>query len=369
MTGTRAAVVSESSGKFAITNVTLDDLRPDEVRVRMVSAGVCHTDAIVRDQIYPTPLPAVLGHEGAGVVEAVGSSVRSVSPGDHVVLSLNTCGWCANCLSGAGTYCSDLYARNFAGRRPDGSTSLSADGTRISSHFFGQSSFAERANVAERAVVPVRKDVPLELLGPLGCGIQTGAGAVINSLRPKAGSTIAVFGAGAVGAAAILAARLVGCSRIVAVDLNEDRLALARELGATDVLDGAAGDAPGQIMELTNGRGVDFAVDATGVPAVLRQAADSLALRGTVGLVGAAAPGTETSFETGLSLTRGWTLKMIIEGDAVPQVFIPALVDLYAAGRFPFDKLVKTYPFEGINDAFADSAAGTTVKPVLVMDS
>jgi aryl-alcohol dehydrogenase len=367
MAATRAAVVSEKAGRFAIEDVEIDDPRPNEVRVRIVGTGVCHTDAVVRDQVYPTPLPAVLGHEGAGVVESIGSAVTSVAPGDHVVLSMNTCGWCRNCLSGAGTYCNDLYARNFGGRRPDGSSALSLGGEILSSTFFGQSSFSTHANVAERSVVPVPKDLPLELLGPLGCGIQTGAGAVINTLRPAAGASFAVFGAGAVGAAAVMAAHIVGCARVIAVDLNADRLSLTREVGATDVVDASEGDVPARIMELTGGRGVDFALDATGAPAVLRQAADSLALRGVVGLVGAAAPGTETSFETGLSITRGWTLRMIIEGDSVPQVFIPQLVELWRAGRFPFDRLVRTYPFEEINEAFADAEAGKTIKPVLVM--
>jgi aryl-alcohol dehydrogenase len=362
-----AAVVSGKGGQFGLTEVELDDPRPDEVRVRIVGSGVCHTDAIVRDQVYPTPLPAVLGHEGSGIVEAVGSAVSHVQPGDHVVLSMNSCGTCTNCRSGGPTYCSDLYGRNFGGSRPDGTSAISGPGGTISSMFFGQSSFATHANVAGRSVVPVPQDVPLELLGPLGCGIQTGAGAVINAFRPRAGSSIAVFGAGAVGMAAIMAAYLVGCERVVAVDLNAARLATALELGATDTVDATAGGVPERIMELTSGAGVDFALDATGVPAVLRQAADSLALRGTVGLVGAAPPGTETSFETGLSMTRGWTLRMIIEGDAVPQVFIPRLVRLWLADRFPFDKLVQTYPFERINDAFADSEAGKTVKPVLLM--
>lgn len=362
-----AAVVSEQGGRFDLREVELDEPRADEVRVRVVGSGVCHTDAIVRDQVYPTPLPAVLGHEGSGIVESVGSAVTHVSEGDHVVLSMNSCGVCRSCRTADLTYCEDLYGRNFGGSRADGSSALSAGGQRLSSTFFGQSSFATHANVAGRSVVPVPADAPLELLGPLGCGIQTGAGAVINTFRPPAGSTLAVFGAGAVGLAAVMAAHLVGCSRVVAVDLNADRLALAKELGATDAVDASAGEVPGQIMELTGGQGVDFALDATGVPAVLRQAADSLALRGTVGLVGAAPPGTETSFETGLSMTRGWTLRMIIEGDAVPQVFIPQLVSLWQAGRFPFDKLVQSYPFEQINEAFADSEAGKTVKPVLRM--
>lgn len=363
---TRAAVVREPHGDLLIEELELDDLRPTEVRVRMVATGVCHTDAVVRDQIYPTPLPAVLGHEGAGVVDSIGSAVTTVAPGDHVVLSVNTCGQCKNCLEGASTYCESLYALNFGGRRADGTTALSDEADEaVSSHFFGQSSFATFATADERAVVKIADDVPLELMGPLGCGIQTGAGAVMNSLAPRAGTSIAIFGAGAVGLSALLAAVAVGCGRIIAVDVNPERLALARELGATDTVDAREPDVAGRIRELT-GDGVDFALETSGRSDVLRQAADALAVRGTVGVVGAQAPGSETAFETGLSMTRGWSLKMIIEGDSIPQVFIPRLIELWRQGRFPFDRLVRNYPFEQINEAFAASERGEVIKPVVV---
>ena len=362
---TTAAVAVGPHQPFELRHLELDDLAPNEVRVALVATGVCHTDAVVRDQIYPTPLPAVLGHEGAGVVEAIGSAVTSVKPGDHVILTVNSCGQCRQCLTGTPTYCDNLYVLNFGGRRPDGTTALTEGGQEISSSFFGQSSFATHANVAERALVKVDDDIPLKLAGPLGCGLMTGAGAVLNSLHPRAGSAIAIFGAGAVGSAAVLAALVAGCTTVIAVDIHQSRLDLATELGATHVVDSSKGSSVEAIMEITSGRGADVALDATGVPSVLRQAADSLAICGTVGLVGAAAPGTEVSFETGLSITRGWSLKMIIEGDSVPQDFIPRLVELWRQGRFPFEKLVQTYPFEQINDAFADSEAGKTVKPVL----
>lgn len=364
-----AAVVREPHGKFTLEALELDDPRPDEVRVRMVATGVCHTDAVVRDQVYPTPLPAVLGHEGAGIVEAVGSAVRGFEPGDHVVLTVNSCGRCGHCVSGELTYCTDLYSRNFGGRRPDGTTALRAGDTEISSYFFGQSSFASHANVAERALVKVRDDVPLELLGPLGCGIQTGAGAVLNSLRPQAGSSIAIFGAGAVGSAAILAALCTGCTTVIGVDVNDGRLERARQLGATHAINSAREDPAEAILKLTGAQGVDYALDATGVAGVLRQAADSLAVRGIVGLVGSGVPGTEASFETGISITRGWTLKMIIEGDSVPQVFIPRLIELWRQGRFPFDKLISSFDFSDINEAFAASERGDVLKPVVLLSN
>ncbi|MFT4307683.1 MAG: NAD(P)-dependent alcohol dehydrogenase [Microbacterium sp.] len=362
---TLAAVVREADGPITLEELELDALRPTEVRVRMTATGVCHTDAVVREQIYPTPLPAVLGHEGAGIVDAVGDAVTSVVPGDHVVLSVNTCGVCRHCREGAGTYCASLYALNFGGTRLDGTTGLTdASGAAVSSHFFGQSSFATIATADERAVVKVPDDVPLELMGPLGCGIQTGAGAVMNVLDPEAGSSFAVFGAGAVGLSALLAAVAVGCGTIVAVDVNDERLALARELGATHTVNGRTEDAPTRIQEITGG-GVDYALETSGVSAVLRQTVDSLGVRGTVGVVGAQAPGTETPFETGLSITRGWSLRMIIEGDSVPQVFIPRLIELWRQGRFPFDRLVREYPFAEIEEAFAASARGEAIKPVL----
>src|SRR5262245_31404181 len=205
----RAAVATAKSEPFAIEALEIDDPRDDEVLVRMVGVGICHTDLIVRDQYYPTPLPAVLGHEGAGVVERVGARVTKVQPGDHVVLSYLSCGTCPNCQRGQMFYCPQLFALNFGGGRLDGSKALRRRDSAISSHFFGQSSFATRAIANQRNAVKVSPDAPLHLLGPLGCGIQTGAGAVMNSLNPRAGSSIAVFGAGAVGTSAIMAARAV----------------------------------------------------------------------------------------------------------------------------------------------------------------
>ncbi len=362
---TRAAVVRGAHQPFEIATVELDDPRPDEVRVRMVASGVCHTDAVVRDQMVPTPLPAILGHEGAGIVEAIGVNVTTVLPGDSVVLSLNTCGKCEQCLTGHVAYCTQMSALNFGGRRADGSTAFSDDSGPISSHFFGQSSFAAHTNAPERSVVKVDADLPLELLGPLGCGIQTGAGAVLNSLEVPTGSTFAVFGTGAVGSSAILAAVVAGCTTIIAVDNVGSRLDLAKELGATHVINSGTQDVAAEVERITRGRGIDNAVDTTGVPAVLRQAADVLGIRGTVALIGAAAMGSEVHFEIGASLAKGWHFRTIIEGDAVPQVFIPQLIALWRQGRFPFDKLVRTYSLEDINQAFEDSRSGKVLKPVL----
>jgi aryl-alcohol dehydrogenase len=363
-----AAVTPSTGADFEITYVTLDDPRFDEVRVRLVATGICHTDAVVRDGVIPTPLPAVLGHEGAGIVTAVGSEVTTVAVGDHVVLSVNSCGTCMQCLSGHLAYCVNMFSRNFAGARPDGSTSLQAipSGDRVSSHFFGQSSFATFANVAERSVVKVDKDIDLTIVGSIGCGMQTGAGAVLNELQPAPGSAFAVLGAGAVGAAAIMAAVVAGCAVIIAVDVVPSRLELALELGATHVIDSSVDDVRTRIEQITAGAGLHRALDTTGRPDVLRAAADSLGIRGRLGLVGGSASGTESVFEIGDSLTRGWSFTTIIQGSAVPQTFVPALISLWRQGKFPMEKLVRRYQLDEINDAFRDSASGATIKPVIV---
>jgi len=334
--------------------------------VRIVSVGVCHTDAIVRDGIYPTPLPAVLGHEGAGVVEEVGSAVRSVVVGDHVVLGAAYCGYCRRCRAGEPAYCENLFAEDFGGRRRDGSTALKSEGEVVSSHFFGQSSFATYADVVEESVIKVDKDVPLEHLGPLGCGLNTGAGTVLNELKPPAGSSIVVFGTGAVGCAAIMAAKIAGCTTIVAIDIVDSRLELAKELGATHVINSKTEDIGAVLADITRGDGIDFAVDTTARPELLRAAADALGVRGTLALVGAGRPGSEVSFEYGSSLVKGWTFKTVVQGSSVPQVFIPRLIELWRQGRFPFEKLIGEYDLDHINEGFEASRNGSVIKPVVV---
>lgn len=363
-----AAVAREPKAPFAIETLNLDEIRPNEARVRLVAAGVCHTDAIVRDGVYPTPLPAVLGHEGAGIVEAVGSAVRSVKPGDHVIMSAAYCTHCTQCRAGSVAYCENLLAEDFGGRRTtDGTTSLSTlDGEEISSHFFGQSAFATHANVVESSLIPVPKDIPLESVAFLGCGVQTGAGAILNELRPPAGSSVAVSGAGAVGLAAVMAARVAGATTIVAIDVHESRLELAKELGATHVINARTSDTIEELKRITGAKGVNYILDTTAISPVVGSLANALSIRGTLALVGAAAPGTEAQFEIGASLVRGWTFKTIIQGSSVPQQFIPRLVSLWQQGRFPVEKLTRQYSLQDINKAFDDSASGEVVKPVIV---
>jgi aryl-alcohol dehydrogenase len=263
-------------------------------------------------------------------------------------------------------YCENLFAADFGGRRPDGSTALSKEGEVISSHFFGQSSFATHANVIRESVVKIDPDVPLEIVAPLGCGIQTGAGTVLNELKPEVESTLVVLGTGAVGSGAIMAGRVASCAKVIAVDIHDSRLELAKELGATHTINTRTVDLTEEILRITEGRGADYIVDTTARPELLRQAADGLGLRGTLVLVGAAAPGTEVTFEIGLSLVKGWTFKTVVQGSSVPQVFIPKLISLWREGRFPMEKLMKNYKLEDINQGFADSASGVTVKPVVV---
>ncbi|MCJ1688417.1 MULTISPECIES: NAD(P)-dependent alcohol dehydrogenase [Rathayibacter] len=361
-----AAVAREPQAPLTIETLELDELHAGEVLVRMVATGVCHTDAIVRDQVYPTPLPAVLGHEGAGVVERVGADVTTVKAGDHVLLAAAYCGHCDRCRAGQMAYCDNLFAADFGGRRTDGSTSLSKDGETISSHFFGQSSFATYANVVEESVVRIDDDIPLEIVAPLGCGIQTGAGTVLNELKPGLNSTLVVTGTGAVGFGAIMAGRVAGCSKVIAVDIVPSRLDLALEIGATHVINTKDNDLTEEILRLTDGKGADYVVDTTARPEVLRKSADALGNRGTLVLVGAAKPGTEVSFEVGLSLVKGWTFKTVVQGSSVPQVFIPKLIELWREGRFPIDRLMRNYALDDINAGFEDSRTGAVIKPVVV---
>ncbi|MDE2366426.1 MAG: NAD(P)-dependent alcohol dehydrogenase [Betaproteobacteria bacterium] len=366
----KAATIRNKGGPFRIESLFLDEPRPDEVLIRVVAAGMCHTDMVARDQLYDVPLPVVLGHEGSGVVEQIGTGVRKVAVGDHVVLTYMWCGHCKACLRGDLTYCENFYPLNFGGAREDGSTSTyaaqDASGP-IHDHFFGQSSFGTFALAHERNVIKVPRNVPLELLGPLGCGIQTGAGAVMNALKVSPGSTFAAFGGGAVGLSAVMAARVAGARAIIAADVVPSRLVLAMELGATHTVNSRVTDPVEAVREITGG-GADFSLESSGRPAVLRQAIDALAARGTCGIVGAPALGTEASFDVNGVMTAGKRIIGIVEGDSKPDLFIPALVELYMQGRFPFDKLVKFYSLDQINQAAEDSERGITIKPIIRLE-
>ncbi|MGW4029325.1 NAD(P)-dependent alcohol dehydrogenase [Streptomyces sp. NPDC004838] len=360
-----AAVVRETGGPFVREELTLDArLRPDEVLVRVVASGVCQTDVHVRDQHLPTPLPAVLGHEGAGVVERVGDAVTTVVPGDHVVMTYQSCGHCRPCLSGFPAYCARSFPANFGGSRLDGTNALrDGDGAEVHGHFFGQSSFATHALATERNVVKVDDDLPLELLAPLGCGLQTGAGAVLNSLRVPAGSSLVVIGTGTVGLAAVMAAKAAGAAPVIAVDIVPERLELAAELGATHTVDAREEDVAARIAEITDG-GADYVLEITARPGMLTLAVNALAPLGTAALIGGAPAGARAEVDMN-ALLGGRTVRGIAQGDSIPQLFIPQLIDLYRTGRFPFDRLITTYDFDEIDEAVADTRSGAAIKPVL----
>ncbi|MHA6251884.1 NAD(P)-dependent alcohol dehydrogenase [Oceanobacillus sp. CAU 1775] len=356
----KAAVTRGQGQDFVMEEVDLATPKANEVLVKIVATGVCHTDAVARDEAI-APLPAVLGHEGSGIVESIGEGVTRFEKGDHVVLSFAHCGHCDNCLTGHPTVCDTFNDLNFGGINDDGTQRLSKDGEALST-FFGQSSFGTFAISHERNVVKVDKDVDLALLGPLGCGIQTGAGTVLNRIKPEFGSTIAIYGAGAVGLSAVMAAKVAGCKTIIAVDVHDSRLELAKELGATHVFNGSEVDVVKEINELTNG-GTTYAVETTGVPPVVRQSMHALRPLGVVAIVGVT-PEMNIDVHNDL-MAEGKTMMGVIEGDSVPNVFIPQLVEYYKNGQFPFDQLVKFYDFDAINEAFEDSKTGKTIKPIV----
>jgi aryl-alcohol dehydrogenase len=350
------------------------------------------------------PLPAVLGHEGAGIVEAVGASVTKAAPGDRVAMSYGSCGSCPTCAAGRPWVCHDFWGRNFGATRPDGSTALAGGSTAsaaggstasaaggstasaagestasaaagsteaapgrtpIHSHFFGQSSFASHAIATERSITKLDPDVPLEVVAPFGCSIQTGAGAVLNALRPDAGTSIAVFGTGTVHLSSVIAARVAGCTTIVGADVRQGRPELAAELGATHVANAAEVDAVEAIKEATGGVGADFSIDATGSPTVVQQAVYCTGPGGVCCLIGAPPFGTEVSLDINQVMAMGRTVRGIVEGESVPQVFLPVLIELWRQGRFPIDRIMTHYDFKEIDKAARDAEEGRVVKPVL----
>jgi aryl-alcohol dehydrogenase len=363
-----AAIFEKLHTPLSVAEVDVDAPGPGEVLVRVVASGVCHTDALAIEGDMPFPAPGVLGHEGAGIVAAVGPGVTSVAEGDQVVIGWPWCGSCRNCLEGQPRYCLQLGALVIAGCRADGSTALRRpDGSALHSHFFGQSSFAGYSVCAASALVPVPADTPVPLLGPLACGIGTGAGAVLNALRPHPGSSVVVYGAGAVGLSAVMAARLTGATTIIAVDRVASRLALARELGATETIDvSAPGTDPVAAVQEICGAPADFSLECTGVMDVVRQAADSVGMRGTVCLIGGAPAGAAFTLD---HMSTLWGKRVIgtLGGEGRSVSLIGALIELNRQGRFAYDKLITEFPLEQVNDAMEASRAGDVIKPVLRM--
>lgn len=359
-----AAISRRGALAPSIETVDLASPGPNELLVRIVATGICHTDIACHSGYgMPVPDPVVLGHEGAGVVEAVGEAVSGFQAGDHVVLSGNSCGVCPSCHSARPMYCRDGFKLTFGAVRPDGTSPISQNGTPIAGSFFGQSSFATHSVVSTRSATKVARDAPLELLGPLGCGIITGAGSVMEALKVRPGDSIAIFGAGNVGLAATMAARIAGARHIAVVDISAERLALAESLGATDTVRGGA--EAGETLREIAPEGFEYSLNTVTAPAVHLQAVECLAKEGVAGFVARAAgdfvpPMTQM-------LSSGQSLRGILGGNAVPQVFIPKLVDYWRAGQFPFERLITTFEFGQIEEAWRAFGGGAILKPVLHM--
>ncbi|ROZ52779.1 NAD(P)-dependent alcohol dehydrogenase [Rhodococcus sp. WS1] len=363
---TLAAVHRSGETTLSLEALSIASPRANEVLVDIVGSGICHTDlgVIATDDAGPI----VLGHEGSGVVRQIGADVTTLNPGDHVVLSFNHCGTCDNCVAGVPGHCRTFVASNLTGSRVDGSTPLTTEeGDPVRGHFFGQSSWSHTVVTTEWNCVKVDKDLPLELLGPLGCGIQTGAGAVLNTLNPEPDSSIAIFGAGSVGMAAILGAVVAECATIIAVDIDHGRLEAARELGATHTIDSSTTDPVHEIRLLTGGYGARYSVECIGLPAVVKAAVECLQSPGVCASVGFQGATNNVTIDQG-HLLFGRTLVGVIEGDAVPTEFITRMISLYQAGKFPFDRLIETFPFGEINAALEAVHKGSVIKAVLTMD-
>jgi aryl-alcohol dehydrogenase len=353
---------------FTIEQIQLDAPRADEVLVRIVGVGLCHTDLVGVAGAFPMSMPAVFGHEGAGIVEQVGSSVSKVKPGDRVAITFRSCGRCNNCTAHHPAYCYTMPALNYTGARTDNTKTLSDTRGPISGSFFGQSSFATHALAYERNLVKVPDGVPLQIKGTLGCGVQTGAGAVMRAMACRKGSSLLVLGGGAVGLSAVLGGVVQACATIIVVEPHAARRELALSLGATHVIDPLGADLVAAVRAIAPD-GVDYAFDTTAIPQVVEAATQCLAPHATFGFVGvpnAADLGMRLPATMLDVISRGYTYKGIIEGDSEPDEFIPQLIDLYRAGRFPFDRLIKTYPLTAINEAVSDQHRGTCVKAVLL---
>jgi aryl-alcohol dehydrogenase len=361
-----AAVQRHPGDAPCLETLILDDPAPQEVLVALRGVGVCHTDMVMRDGLLPVPIPAVLGHEGAGVVARVGNAVTDLAVGDHVVLSFASCGGCGPCRDHAPAYCHDWAALNFSGARADGSTALrDGAGAPVHSHVFGQSSFASHALAHRRNVVKVDRDLPIELLGPLGCGIQTGAGTVLNALRVRAGASVAVIGAGAVGLSAVMAATIAGAATIAVLDIKPQRLDLALSLGATHAFHADSAAMTTHAAAAGCPAGFDYIIDTTGLIGPCNAAIAALAPRGELALVGAYAPGASLSADAAALMSGGRVIRGVVEGSADPARFIPELIAHHRAGRFPFDRLVRFFDFADIAAAIAAGESGQVVKPVL----
>jgi S-(hydroxymethyl)glutathione dehydrogenase / alcohol dehydrogenase len=362
----RAAVLRGIDEAMSVEDVELEAPGPGEVEVRLAASGVCHSDWNVVTGATANPFPTVLGHEGAGIVESVGDGVDSVSEGDHVILSwLPACGRCYYCSRGRQVLCDVAMEDMFRGTLPGGALRLSQNGDPLY-HYSYLSAFAERCIVPEGCCVRIRDDAPLEVAALVGCAVMTGYGAAVTRAGVKAGSSIAIFGAGGVGLSAIMGARLAGAAVIVAVDPFAFRRETALELGATHALDPGSDDAPAALRDLTDGRGADAAIDSAGVPGVLAQAYAAVRRGGTVVAVGLPPEGLSAELPASDLAREEKVVTGSFYGSCSPQLDMPKVLDLYMDGLLPLDRLVsRAYPLDEINEAFAAMNAGEVARAVI----
>ena len=359
------AFVTHKRGQLSFEEVALSAPKASEVLVRTIACGVCHTDAAALHLFIPVTLPIILGHEGVGMVEEVGSEVATLKKGDRVIMTFPSCGTCSYCLKDHPYACDHLNTLFFDGTYNDGTKRFSQNGADVSS-FFGQGAFADHVIVDARNAVKVDVDSDKELanLCSIGCGVQSGAGAIFNWIKPERGTSIAVFGCGGVGMSAIMAAAIAGCNTIIGIDVVPTRLALAKELGATHIVNSKETDPVAEIKRTTGG-GVHYSVEASGVADVTLQALGCLRREGMAVLLSVTGPEEISIPLEALIMNPNVVLSGLVEGASNPQTFIPELVRYYKEGRLPVDRLVKFYEFKDIEKAFEDSHTGKVIKPVL----
>jgi len=362
----QAAVFYEPHRPFSVETLDLEPPRAGEVLVKVAATGVCHSDWHLMTGATKHPVPVVPGHEGAGVVEAVGEGVTRVRVGDHVSLNwAPNCGSCFYCLNGRPSLCATYVGPLWAGTMMDGSTRLSKNGQPVY-HFSALACFADYTVAPQECCVPLRKEVPLGVAALIGCAVTTGVGAVLNTAKVKPGSSVAVYGAGGVGLSIVMGAQLAGAGRIVVVDKAEAKREMARAFGATDVLI-AGPDTVKEIKALTEGRGADYVFEAIGLPAVQEQCLDAVRPGGTVVLAGVAPMGSGTNLPGAIITRQEKVIMGTYYGSANTARDFPLYADLYLKGKLDLGRLIsKTYPLTQINEAYADMLSGTLARGVVV---
>ncbi|MDE2925731.1 MAG: Zn-dependent alcohol dehydrogenase [Acidobacteriota bacterium] len=364
----KAAILFDVGQRLDIREVDVAKPRAGEVLVRMAVGGICHSDLHVMTGHLNAPTPSILGHEGAGTVVETGSGVTSVRPGDNVIpLWRLSCGECEYCTLARPALCAVGMKIRSTGRLLDGSSRFSLDGSEIK-HFLGVSTFSEYTVILEKALVKVPKDIPLQQAALLGCAVITGIGAVMNAARVTPGSQVAVFGSGGVGLNVIQGAALAGAEKIIAVDLLDNKLEMARQFGATHTVNASSDDPVEQVRSLTEQRGVDYAFEVIGLPKTVRQAFDSLAKRGEAIVLGVTPLETEVSVPIMPLIFEEKVLKGSVYGSSRPRIDIPKLMNLYRAGKLKLDELVtRTFSFDQINEAYAALERGEVARTVVLM--